>query len=214
MSDPEYPEWGSWGGRYGPVNYGDGHYADSTDLVAGSDGIERATSQGTVWRWRKHYQNDFAARMQWTVTDSFEKANHAPVAVINDQCGLTPLKLDLQPGGQLVLDAAGSYDPDGDTITFKWWQYREPSIGGWSHTRFVPNLHFDHTDREKITVSLPSRDELLKLHKRIRSQCLNRQLHVILEVSDGKLVSYRRVVISFEVCQDEAETENIAHQEL
>ncbi len=34
--------------------------------------------KATVWRWRDDFQNDFAARMDWT-TKSYEEANHPPV---------------------------------------------------------------------------------------------------------------------------------------
>src|SRR5205823_772486 len=36
----------------------------------------------TVWRWRTAYQNDFAARMDWTVKP-FAGANHPPVVRLN-----------------------------------------------------------------------------------------------------------------------------------
>lgn len=40
LGDPEHPEWGSWGGRYDPVDLAlaGKHYADTTDAVVGKDG--------------------------------------------------------------------------------------------------------------------------------------------------------------------------------
>ncbi|KAH8426999.1 DUF1593 domain-containing protein [Aspergillus melleus] len=38
LSDPEHPEWGSWGGRYGPVAWGEGHFADSIDTIISESG--------------------------------------------------------------------------------------------------------------------------------------------------------------------------------
>ena len=37
-----------------------------------------------VWRWRTAFQNDFAARMTWSVAD-YAHANHNPIAVVNGQ---------------------------------------------------------------------------------------------------------------------------------
>ena len=76
------PDWGGWGGRYvfrqphgetHPIwtQGGDEFFRTKTsaDTVAGEDGREYTSDQATVWRWREGYQNDFAARMDWTVKD-------------------------------------------------------------------------------------------------------------------------------------------------
>ena len=38
--------------------------------------------KATLWRWRDDFQNDFAARMDWT-TKPFSEANHPPVPVLS-----------------------------------------------------------------------------------------------------------------------------------
>lgn len=76
LSEPEHPDYGSWGGRYElytprirkwfsepetrPI------WTDTEDEVLGLDGKLHHTNKATIWRWRQAYQNDFAARMDWT----------------------------------------------------------------------------------------------------------------------------------------------------
>ena len=65
----------------------------SQDTVAGVDGRVYTSDQATIWRWRKAYQNDFAARMQWTVAD-FTHANHNPVVEVNGVGGTVPIVIN------------------------------------------------------------------------------------------------------------------------
>ena len=76
------PDWGGWGGRYVYRQpYGEQHSIWSqggdefqtapplkTESI-GMDGAEYTSDQATIWRWREAYQNDFAARMDWTIRD-------------------------------------------------------------------------------------------------------------------------------------------------
>ncbi|MGC8549733.1 MAG: DUF1593 domain-containing protein, partial [Acidobacteriaceae bacterium] len=81
------PDWGGWGGRYVWLQpYGEAHAiwtqggdeffrTTSQDRVMGVDGRVHVSDQATIWRWRKAFQDDFAARMDWTMED-FAHANH------------------------------------------------------------------------------------------------------------------------------------------
>lgn len=198
LSDPEHPEWGSWGGRYGPVCYGEGHYADTIDLLTGPDGIKRSSSQATIWRWRSAYQADFAARMQWAATYRFEDANHPPVAVVNQHCGLAPVEFTMQPNQTIQLNASTSYDPDGDKLSFKWWQYVEPSDSEWPPSTNALSLRIRDASSPNPTITLPSANTLWQAGGAGGNR-LERTLHLILEVNDGALVSYRRVLIKFNI---------------
>ena len=198
LSDIEHPEWGSWGGRYGPVCYGEGHFADTADLITGADGIKRSSSQSTIWRWRPAYQTDFAARMQWTVEKRFEDANHAPVAIVNQHCGLAPVEITMQPNQTIQLNAGTSYDPDGDNLSFKWWQYVEPSDSEWPPSTDALSLRIQGKTSPNPTITLPSAQTLWQAGG-ARGDRLERTLHLILEVSDGELVSYRRVLVKFNI---------------
>jgi hypothetical protein len=94
--------------------------------VAGEYG--RATRTGeksfkdyrvTVWRWRDDFQNDFAARMDWTFKP-YNDANHPPVPVLKQGETIT-----VKSGAHFQLDARGTTDPDGDSLSFYWFQYPE-----------------------------------------------------------------------------------------
>jgi hypothetical protein len=134
----ESPAYGGWGGRY--VLYKDlgeprAIWTDnrqSRDTVTSTDNGRTETSNfATIWRWREHYQNDFAARMDWSVTDDFTKANHNPVAVVNGDNTKKILRLSGKVGEPLKLSAEGTRDPDaGQTLKYTWWVYTEASRGG------------------------------------------------------------------------------------
>jgi hypothetical protein len=149
LSGPEHPEWGGWGGRYElyrpdvPVSAPSmfiggvpiepesrpiwtnavddyapprvGEYGRA--ILAGGKSFR--DSKATLWRWRDDFQNDFAARMDWT-TKSYRDANHPPKPVLNH-----PNKLTVRSGEGFGLDARGTTDPDGDSLSYFWFQYRE-----------------------------------------------------------------------------------------
>jgi hypothetical protein len=149
LGDPEHPEWGGWGGRYElyrpEVPVGDPRtfvggvaiepetrpiWTNAVDEYAPLTFPEhgRATRAGektfrefkaTLWRWRDDFQNDFAARMDWTVKPRSE-ANHPPVPVLDH-----PDTLTVRSGQGFGLGARRSTDPDGDSLSYAWFPYRE-----------------------------------------------------------------------------------------
>jgi hypothetical protein len=135
------PAFGGWGGRYvwrkprdeaRPLwTQGGDSFAgrdSSRDTVMGIDGKMYTSDQATIWRWRTAFQHDFAARMDWTIKAPAD-ANHNPRVVVNGRPGTEPLVLDAQVGLPLVLDAAGTTDPDGHALTCSWVFYREAGTG-------------------------------------------------------------------------------------
>ncbi len=198
------PDWGGWGGRYVfRQPYGETHAiwtqggdefmrSNSQDRVIGIDGVEHVSDQATIWRWREAYQNDFAARMDWTIKD-FAHANHNPEVVLNGQPGTGTLELTADTNETITLDAAGSKDPDGQTLHYKWWVYEEAGLAG-VHGADVTILGAD-TPQAQVKVNSPCRANWLPL-----MPCRGGGLvHVILEVTDEgtpKLRSYRRVVLN------------------
>ncbi|HEU4994521.1 MAG TPA: nucleoside hydrolase-like domain-containing protein [Gemmatimonadaceae bacterium] len=135
------PTYGGWGGRYvwrqfygetrpswtqGGVSYPGND--NSRDAVEGSDGKTYTSDQATIWRWRTAFQHDFAARMDWTVKDVRE-GNHNPVVVVNGQAGKAPVMVDAVVGTPVLLDATGTHDPDGQTLTYNWFFYPEAGTG-------------------------------------------------------------------------------------
>ena len=98
----EDASYGGWGGR-GGVDVGpngpDPQYASARFFGAA--------------------QRDFAARLAWSVTPTFEDANHEPTVTVEG-----PLNRSARPGETIRLTASVD-DPDGDAVAVTWWQYEE-----------------------------------------------------------------------------------------
>jgi hypothetical protein len=135
------PAYGGWGGRYvwrafagEPRPFwtqgGDAYPGrdSSRDTVAGVDGHVYTSDQATIWRWREAFQHDFAARMDWTIKDPAH-ANHNPDVVVNGVRGRAPVLLDARAGVPLAIDAVGTTDRDGNTLTYRWFFYPEAGTG-------------------------------------------------------------------------------------
>jgi hypothetical protein len=197
------PDWGGWGGRYVYQQpYGEAHAiwtqggdefkrVDSRDTVTGADGKEHTSDQATIWRWREAFQNDFAARMTWTVTD-FKHANHNPVAVVNGQDGTAPVEMDVDVGQTVMLDASRSSDPDGQTLHFHWFHYAEAGLADGN----LAALTLSGADSSTVTVRADAACRALWLPL---IPCKGDGVaHVILAVTDDgspQLTSYRRVIL-------------------
>lgn len=160
LSDPEHPDWGGWGGRYeraipatatldlkgftGGVPIEDETrpiWTNAADTVSPYEAAESGRAvvpakrsfedfRATIWRWRDDFQNDFAARMAWA-TNPYGKANHPPVARLAH-----PDRLTVHGGERFTLSAAGSSDPDGDSLSYLWFNY--PEAGSY-RTPIAPN---------------------------------------------------------------------------
>jgi hypothetical protein len=135
------PAFGGWGGRYvWRQFYGETRPSwtqggdsfpgrdSSRDLVVGADGSTYWSDQATIWRWRKAFQHDFAARMDWTIKGGRE-ANHNPEVVVNGSAGKAPVTIDARVGVPVTLDAAGTRDPDGNGLRYRWFFYPEAGTG-------------------------------------------------------------------------------------
>jgi len=122
-----------------------------------------------------------------------QKANHAPIAILNNDSSRTVIEYVVEAGDTITLDASESCDLDGDKLSFKWWQYLEPSSNNNTPKRDVPSLTFDSSDAARITVRVPDKQVLRKLGRGAHTNA-DKHLHVILKVSDGDLVSYRRIL--------------------
>jgi hypothetical protein len=188
LSYPERPDWGGWGGRYDKVSDSLGLWTTTTDNVRGVDAQTYSTPQATVWRWRSAFQNDFAARMLWSVTGDASQANHPPKPILNGREGLEPIEIAACPGQPVTLSAGGSSDPDGDKLSYRWWWYREAS------GLFAPDLTMSSEIGEQTTVVVGDTARVDQF-----APPASYKLHVILEVSDGgkpQLTRYRRAIIA------------------
>lgn len=183
LNDPRHPEFGGWGGRYVPVYEGAAQYGDAQDTVIDADGKRLTSNQATIFRWREAFQNDFAARIGWTLTADRSRANHPPKLVLNGQAGEGALSITARAGQAVALSAVGSADPDGDALTYRWWQYVEPSARPGVTP---PALSLVDADQPKARLVVPT----------VTSPTT---YHVILEVRDGgspALTRYRRLLMN------------------
>jgi hypothetical protein len=64
-------------------------------------------------------QNDFAARIRWSVTPTFAGANHEPRVELRSNA-----RISARPGETITLDAVAS-DPDGNAVHVKWWRWKD-----------------------------------------------------------------------------------------
>jgi hypothetical protein len=189
LGSPEHPNWGSWGGRYEKLSPPFGLWADAQDAATGIDGKPVKNNKVTVWRWRQAFQNDFAARMNWSVTPRFADANHPPELRLNGQAGQAPVEISVCTNQPVRLTAAGSHDPDGQPLTYRWWHYSEVSGALWS-----PDLKLSAVSGETTTVTVPAWTQPANMH-----QMDNQTFHVILEATDTgdpALTRYRRAVVT------------------
>jgi len=199
------PDWGGWGGRYiyrtpraetRPIWTQGGNLftrVTSQDTVRGADGREYISDQATIWRWREAFQNDFAARMDWTVAD-FAHANHSPVAVVNGDEGKGPLMIEAHVGQAVTLDASHSTDPDGGRLHFSWFHYAE--AGAADGNLAGVKIENAETTVARVTPAAVCRPQWFQRGPGCAGSGV---AHIILAVTDDgspRLTSYRRVILT------------------
>lgn len=202
LNQPEHPDWGGWGGRYelykpdfASTKKGSSDvplapetraiWTNATDSYTPYMPSEygRAVKQDTVsfkdnkvslWRWRDDFQNDFAARMDWC-TKPYNEANHPPVPVLS-----MPDTLTVKSGSGFGLDASNSYDPDGDNLSFLWFNY--PEAGSYKKLIKIEGAENSHG----AYVVAPKVDK-------------KETAHFILKVTDKgepQLSRYKRIIVT------------------
>jgi hypothetical protein len=185
----ESPGWGGWGGRFvrirdntwlDPVSEPGYQYPEGrwyTRSAWGRTRLKKGIRNDAKliaylkpqWRWIDALQNDFAARADWCVKP-YAEANHTPVAALAHAHNLT-----VAPSATVKLSAVGSTDPDGNKLTYRWWQYHEADSA-----------------KAKVTI----RDASAQRASFVAPNESGKQVHIILEVTDDgtpPLVGYQRV---------------------
>jgi hypothetical protein len=172
LNVPEHPEFGGWGGMF--------ERAVGLDKETTAWTNHRNTKIASVSRKyeRKFYPaefNDFVARMAWAKEG---KGNREPEVVVNGESGLGVITVTAGAGSSVVLDAAGTRDPDGDKLTYSWWVMTEAGT-------YEKEVAVNGAETSKATVAVPADAE-------------GKSIHVVCEVVDEgvpALVGYRRVIV-------------------
>jgi hypothetical protein len=204
LNFPEHPDWGGWGGRY-ELKIPDPSTLDLKGFIGipyvpetrpiWTNAIDEYApfqpqqfgraikpssrtvrdAKVTLWRWRDDFQNDFAVRMDWTIKAP-ERANHPPVPRLAH-----PDRFTVRSGEVFQLNALGTTDPDGDSLSYLWFHYREAE--GWeseikTHV-YAPNIYWVPVKAPVVTAP--------------------KNAHFILKVTDKgspALTRYRRVIVT------------------
>lgn len=151
LQAPGDPGLGGWGGRATQTTTSPNLWT----MVATEEGI----AGYTTLRWAGAAQNDFAARMSWTLTPDYRKANHAPSVAIEPG---NPRRV--RPGASVTLSSR-TFDPDRNLVSVSWWQYREEgtypgaaAISDGGHGRAVVTIPADARLGQTISVILQGTD--------------------------------------------------------
>ena len=178
LNDPEDPHQCGWAGYHER-----GLCADSltTAWTSWQEPL-RSISVGYKRRFYTDELNDFCARMQWAAEGRGNLNPRVAVRVLDgspvkNTSSVAPLRITAKAGDTIRLDASKSFDPDGDGLTFLWWQ--QPEIG-------TTKLTIDQSDQSIVTVRIPADTK-------------GDTVHLICEVHDDgpfRLVAYRRIIIA------------------
>ena len=202
LNEAKHPDWGAWGGRYelykpdfATLKKGDSDVPIASETreiwtnaidsytpyihndygrAVRKDTVSFSDNKVTLWRWRDDFQNDFAARMDWC-TKTYQEANHPPVPVLGHSEQIT-----VKSGEGFGLDASGSTDPDGDNLSYLWFNY--PEAGSYKKLIKIGGAENAHG----AYVIAPEVEK-------------NETAHFILKVTDkGKphLSRYKRVIVN------------------
>jgi Protein of unknown function (DUF1593) len=204
LNVPEQPSWGGWGGRYelyrpelantDPSGFTGGVpvtpeprpiWTNAVDTYRPYEAAEYGRPvqpsaqsftgyQTTIWRWRKEFQNDFAARVAWT-SRPFAEANHPPAPKLGHSDRLT-----VRSGDGFGLSAAGTTDPDGDSLSYLWFHYPEASS-------------------YRSPVRIDSAENLRDVYVKAPVVTRPETLHFVLKVTDKgtpPLTRYARVIVN------------------
>ncbi|MDZ7723877.1 MAG: DUF1593 domain-containing protein [candidate division KSB1 bacterium] len=184
LNDPDEVWQGGWGGRFGREKQ---PAVRGMSCMAGEDQVydpyfmyTNASSSSGIRRWSSGYHNDFAARMDWSVTSQYSEANHHPAAVVNGDTTRNVLNVSALPGSTVGLSAEGSSDPDGHSLSYRWLYYKEAG------TYKGRPLTIKNSSTATPIVTIPSDAD-------------GQELHIILELHDSGqpgLYAYRRVIIN------------------
>lgn len=184
LNNLQHPEYGGWSGRLeqsdqsvslwkdGDIVWGETFKHENT-LADFSPYTGKMDSRYPQSRWLDVIQLEFAARADWSVKP-YSEANHPPIVRLNNENNMI-----VKPG-QAVTLSVNANDPDGDTLSYLWWQYAEVDS-------YRATVKLSKKNSSSLSVNIPS--DLLP----------GQSLHFIVTVTDSgvhPLTRYQRVVLT------------------
>lgn len=184
LNNPDEVSQGGWGGRFDRTKKAS---IRGMSCMSSEDAVydpyymygNTSANASDISRWSAAYNNDFAARMDWSVTGKYSEANHHPVAIVNGNSTKQVIEISAIKGSTINLTAEGSFDPDKHTLTYNWFYYKDP--GTYSKTVTIQN-----STSANASVVIPT-------------DASGKEIHIILELKDSgspSLYAYRRIVIN------------------
>jgi len=184
LNDPDVPGQVGWGGYF--------EFGDCKDNATRAYQNHSGNAKNISSKYQQYFYpatfNNFAARMDWAKDGT---GNRNPIVVINGDNGIGLMTCTAPQGTTVRLDASQSYDPEGDTLTFKWWILSEAGD-------YPGNVNISNSRSRIAVIDLPP-------------DSAGKSFHVICEVVDDgvhNLSAYRRIIVK------PTETENEEHKRL
>ncbi len=182
LRSTEDPSYGGWGSRFSKSKNKDNeqvnideetlnpHYI--ADRYAG-DTIVRTPYQKMHYsgaRWADDFQNELAVRADWCVKN-YKETNHPPEIRL-----LVSEDIEAVQGQIINLQCEGT-DPDGDTLSYRWWQYKEAGTS-------TSSIKLENANTSTASFVCPKSSG---------------SIHIILEVQDNSkeypLTRYARIIV-------------------
>jgi len=170
LRSDEHPSYGGWGGRFEVSPDDSLYFVDAYDSI----GNPESYLYKPMSRWFNGSQNDYAARCDWANSSSYEDANHEPVVLLDHENDK-----NVKPGELVELSATSSWDPDGDELSFKWWQYTDADT-------YEGEITLSSSNEKSTSFTFPE-------------DAVDKTIHIILEVQDNgtpKLTRYQRIILT------------------
>ena len=168
----ENPAYGGWGGRFASSTHSS-LWEDGKNVTDYNDYDKKEDISFAQTRWIDALQNDFAARADWCVKN-YNEANHAPVVKLNQAENISG-----KPGDLVKLNGSAT-DPDGNELTYHWWQYEEAGT-------YAGKIEIANSQSKNASFLVPPDAKS------------GNTIHVILEVKDSgspPLTRYQRVIVA------------------
>lgn len=171
LNDPTELDQTGWGGYF---VFGKSLDKETSCFTNSSPEIKKISQKYEKYFYQAAF-NNFAARMDWAKDG---KGNRNPVVIVNGKKGLGIINVKAKAGKELKLDAKGTFDPDNDKLSYKWWCLKEAG-------NYEGDIKISNNDKISSSVIIPS-------------EAKGKTIHIICEVTDNgthQLKGYRRVIV-------------------